>query len=146
MHTTHAVAVPWEKDNYLDLYNEINGMIGFRRVTICRFFVTPPKRRLGVHVDKDLSDKSYALNIPILVDNKNHNMKWYSYNDEVTYSHDEMYNNSVTPKFTEKLVLEETQTIIEPTFVKVGIFHEVNNFSDKPRIMLSIRFTDSFIR
>lgn len=141
---TNAVKVNWTAENFLELYDEINQLINPRKVMICRFFITPPFKNLEVHVDKDINIKAYALNIPIVCGEDNHFMNWYSYNGELSYNQTQMYNKSVHPREPEKLILEESLTIKKPTFVKVGIFHSVKNNSSVPRIILSIRFTDSF--
>lgn len=142
--TTGAVKIDWTQENFLELYDEINDLAHPRKVIISRFFITPGNGKLGVHVDKDLNINAYALNIPILADTENHVMNWFSYAGDLEYKETKTYNKSVSPAQPEKLVLQASLTITEPAFVQVGIFHNVKNNSSIPRIMLSIRFTDSF--
>ena len=142
---TGAVEIPWKEENYLELYHEVNELMKPQRVIRCRFFVTAPFLKLGMHVDYNLSKNAYALNIPILVDTKDHFMNWYEYNGEVKITHTATYNKSISPAEPDKVILKKTLTMLDPAFVQVGIFHEVLNKSPLPRTMLSIRFSDSFI-
>lgn len=141
---TSAVKLDWTEENFLELYTEINQFVFPRKVMISRVFITKPHGSLGVHVDKDLNPNAYALNVPILFDTKNHLMNWFNYDGPLEYKQTETYNRSVSPADPQKLILKESLTITEPTFVQVGIFHNVENNSSIPRIILSIRFTDSF--
>jgi hypothetical protein len=142
---TGAVEIPWSEENYLELYHEVNELMKPRRVIKCRFFITAPHSKLGMHVDVDLNKNAYALNIPIFVDTKDHFMNWYEYDGDIKHAQTATYNKSVSPAEPEKAVLKKSLTMVEPTFVQVGIFHGVLNKSSLPRVILSIRFSDSFI-
>jgi hypothetical protein len=143
---TGAVEIQWSEENCLELYHEVNELMKPRRIIKCRFFITAPYSKLGMHVDLDLNKNFYALNIPILVDTKDHFMNWYGYDGEIQYTQTATYNKSVSPLEPSKAVLKKSLTLVEPAFTQVGIFHDVLNKSPLPRIILSIRFSDSFIR
>lgn len=142
-----AVLLKWSKENFLDLYDEINSLIkplGIH-VTVSRFFVTPPNGRIGVHVDShEINPGAYALNIPILIDTKDHIMNWFDYDGEVFSKVTPTYNKAIAPLNPEKLQLSASHLLIGPAYVQVGVFHEVVNTSSIPRIVLSIRFSNSF--
>ena len=142
-----AVLLPWTQENFLDLYDEINSLVNPKgcHVTVSRFFITPPNGSIGVHVDShELNPNAYALNIPILVDSKDHVMNWFDYDGEIFSKVTPTYNKAIAPLTPEKLQLVKSYLLIEPSYVQVGIFHEVLNTSDLPRIVLSIRFSNSF--
>lgn len=142
-----AVLLPWSKENFLDLHDEINLLTIPKEihVTICRFFITPPGGSIGVHVDSHaLNPNAYALNIPILVDSKDHVMNWFDYDGEIFSKVTPTYNKSIAPLSPEKLQLSASHLLTDPAYVQVGVFHEVINRSTMPRIILSLRFSDSF--
>lgn len=145
--TLSAVLLPWTRENFLDLYDEINSLVNPKglRVTVSRFFITPPNGSISVHVDShEMNPNAYALNIPILVDSKDHVMNWFDYDGEVFSKVTSTYNKAVAPLTPEKLQLVKSYLLVSPTYVQVGVFHEVLNASSLPRIVLSIRFSNSF--
>lgn len=142
-----AVLLPWTRENFLDLYDEINSLVKPKglHVTVSRFFITPASGSIGVHVDShELNPNAYALNIPILVDSKDHVMNWFDYDGEIFSKVTTTYNKAIAPLTPEKLRLVKSHLLIAPTYVQVGVFHEVLNTSSLPRIVLSIRFSNSF--
>lgn len=143
--TTGAVEIPWSEENYLQLYHEVNELVKPRRVIKCRFFITAPHSKLDMHVDFNLSKNAYALNVPILVDTKDHFMNWYEYNGRIKTTQTVTYNKSINPAEPAEAILKKSLLLVEPAFVQVGIFHSVLNRSLLPRVVLSIRFSDSFI-
>lgn len=142
---TGAVEILWSEENYLELYHEVNELVKPRRVIKCRFFITAPYSKLGMHVDFNLSKNAYALNVPIFVDTKDHFMNWYEYNGEIKTTQTATYNKSISPAEPDKAVLKKSLLLVEPAFVQIGIIHSVLNKSLLPRVILSIRFSDSFI-
>jgi hypothetical protein len=71
-------------------------------------------------------------------------MNWYTYNGSLATDQSPVYQNSLNPAEPEKLVLADKLTLTSPHYVKVGVFHGVHNYVNHNRIVLSIRFTDSF--
>ena len=113
-------------------------------VATSRFFYTPPNSELEPHVDgKIITEKYWALNIPISVDIENHYQEWFSYDGELLVDSNQIYANSIKPKDPENLMLVDSLMLLTPHFVKVGTFHKVINNSSKGRFVLSIRFTSS---
>jgi hypothetical protein len=139
--------IPWTKENFPGIFDEVNAIGSARgqRVARCRFFVTPKNFKLNVHTDGHLMDiDAYALNIPIVFAEDNHFMNWFTYDGELKTETSDTYANSISPAKPEELVLAAKLTLTTPHYVKIGIFHSVDNPVDKERIILSIRFTDSF--
>jgi len=142
-----AVTIVWTRENYLDLFDEINEIADEMKTSIMvsKFFITPEHDNLGVHVDSTkVSHKNWALNIPVLSHEDGHSMTWYDYHDEFKKVSDS-YNKSLQPKYVEKLVPLSTLMMEEPHYVKIGIFHGIKNPTPTPRIMLTIRFRNSFV-
>ena len=138
--------VDWTKENFSSIYDPIQLLANKFNVSVTtsRFFYTPPHVELEPHIDGNvITEKYWALNIPISVDNSNHYQEWFSYNGEILIDSNQVYANSIKPKEPEKLVSIDKLLLLAPHFVKVGTFHKVVNNSDKGRFVLSIRFTSS---
>ena len=142
-----TAVIPWTKENFPGIFDEVNalGNAHGQKVARCRFFVTPKNFKLNVHTDGHIIDiDAYALNIPIVFAEDNHFMNWYMYDGELTNASSETYANSIFPTNPEELVVAATLTLTTPHYVKIGVFHDVGNLADTERVILSIRFTDSF--
>lgn len=143
-----AVNVIWSRENFLELHDELINIADDMHSTIiiAKFFITPPYSQLGVHVDNTtISNKPWALNIPILTHSDNHFMTWYDYTGEIDQLSNAAYYNSIQPKEVNKLILQEKLILNDPHYVKIGMFHGVKNPTPTPRIVLTIRFSNSFI-
>jgi len=141
-----AITVAWTKENFLDLYDEVSEIAKSMstKILIAKFFITPAHSFLGVHVDSNyMSNKNWALNIPILTHPDNHYMTWYDYQGEFDHVTNE-YSRSLFPKNFEKLVPLDYLVLSSPHYVKIGIFHGIDNPTPTPRIVLTIRFINSF--
>jgi hypothetical protein len=137
----------WNKENFLGIFEEIDNAAKERNVTVTRtrFFITPKGQSLGVHTDGlKLDDYAYALNIPIIFGDTDHWMNWFRYTGEVGVEESSTYSNAIRPKDPSKLTIADRLTMLTPHYVKIGVFHSVNNFSDRERIILSIRFSDYY--
>lgn len=135
--------IDWTRENFLSLYDKIEELFIGRdeSVATARLFYTPPHAELETHVDGDfIAEKYWALNIPIWVDSENHYQEWFSYNGELYKDVNNVYASSIKPKNPEKLVSVDRLVLLNPHFVKVGIFHKVVNNSSQGRLVLSIRF------
>jgi len=139
--------IPWSSENFPELFDEVesNALARGTKVMRCRFFVTPRQRQLLPHTDgRFLDEDAYALNIPILYADEGHYMNWYNYNGILTKDRTSVYQNSLTPADPKKLTLVDRLTLTSPHYVKIGIFHGVHNYVNSNRIVLSIRFANSF--
>jgi hypothetical protein len=79
-----------------------------------------------------------ALNLPIL-NCDNGPMHWYNGNFFLTKSPSKTIKY-LKINWTSKPTLAATKIINSPTLVKINIPHHIENKSDSPRLMLSIRF------
>lgn len=138
--------VEWRAENFGLLYGPIQALADQYGVSVVtsRFFYTPPYAELEPHIDGNvITEKYWALNIPISVDSENHYQEWFSYDGEVLIDSNQIYANSIKPKEPENLMLVDSLLLLTPHFVKVGTFHKVINNSSKGRFVLSIRFSSS---
>ena len=134
----------WNRNNFLDLYDHIEEKVCktfSSSVAIARLFLTPPKAILSVHIDGNVYNYNrWALNIPKSVPLENHSQIWYRYNGQITPQFDEKYTDYCKPLNPELLVENERLLLNIPYFVKIGIFHAVENISEANRFILSLRF------
>lgn len=84
-----------------------------------------------------------ALNLPILNCEKG-SMFWYSGNFSLSKSPFKTIKY-LKIDWQEEPTLAATKIINKPTFVKIDIPHHIENRSDQPRLMLSIRFTNDIL-
>ncbi|CAB4241900.1 hypothetical protein UFOVP71_438 [uncultured Caudovirales phage] len=106
-------------------------------------FINRPQFKQDMHIDGYTIDRANtsntALNLPILNCDTGP-MFWYD--GEYTLS----MNTSVTIKYL-KITWQSGPTLAaealinKPTIVRVNIPHHIENRSDNPRLMLSVRFT-----
>lgn len=108
-------------------------------------FYSPPNDDRGLHIDyfKDwINYPTWALNVPIL-NGELCEMQWYGgdYDKKIDAPAGGSTSYHLTWKSPPELL--ETAMIDVPTAVYVDIPHTVINRSDKPRVVLSIRFRPS---
>jgi len=135
--------VPWTQDNFPVLFDELAKLN--KKVITARFFIMEPGAVLRTHVDTvGISRNPYALNIPILVESSNQPMQWFWYDGEYVQGNSDAYGIGGFPADESKLTLRSTLQLTTPHYVKIAIYHRVSNFATTNRIILSIRFDDSF--
>lgn len=100
-----------------------------------------------LHVDgfdpERINASNTALNLPIL-NCENGPMYWYDGDFVLTKSPFKTIKYLKINWQTEP-TLAATKIINKPTFVKIDIPHHIENRSDSPRLMLSIRFTKDIL-
>jgi hypothetical protein len=105
-------------------------------------FISAPKFVQDMHVDgftiERINASNSALNLPILNCNEGP-MYWYSGEYYLTKS--KMNNlKYLQINWTTEPSLACRKVITKPTLVKINVPHHIENLSDSPRLMLSIRF------
>lgn len=106
-------------------------------------FGNDPNRTYGIHIDGYSLDRknasNYAINIPIQNCEKGY-MNWYTgdYNLTETKTNEGLALLKINWK-GDPIVVERTIVDV-PTIVQVNIPHNVENQTDKRRLMLSLRF------
>ena len=110
-------------------------------------FINTPRFVQDLHVDgfdiKRTNASNTALNLPILNCDTGP-MKWYSGEFYLTKS---PYKTIKYLKinWTSEPTLAVTKIINKPTLVKINIPHHIENQSDQPRLMLSVRFNPDIL-
>lgn len=134
----------WSYDNFVELYSVINAWCNNINTTVrlSRLFFTPPYSNLSIHADgKKLTDKYWALNIPISCDmHETHWQIWYNNNTAIQPITDQRYTDYMVPLAPAKLIEVDRVCINQPYLVKVSRFHSIENNTKHPRLVLTIRF------
>lgn len=106
-------------------------------------FGNDPGAVMGIHIDGYSMDRknasNFAINIPILNCEQGY-MNWYSGAYELTETKTKEGLKHLKINWKEEPVIAERAIIDSPTIVRVNIPHNVENLSDKRRLMLSIRY------
>ena len=106
-------------------------------------FINEPWFKQDMHVDGSTLNRANtsdtALNIPILNCNTAP-MMWYSGDFYLTLAQYKTLK-FLEINWTSEYKLAATKIINRPTIVKINVPHHIENHSDAPRLMLSVRFT-----
>ena len=110
-------------------------------------FINEPNFVQDLHVDgfdpERINASNTALNLPIL-NCDNGPMYWYDGDFVLTKSPFKTIKY-LKINWQDEPTLAATKIINKPTFVKIDIPHHIENNSDSPRLMLSIRFTKDIL-
>ena len=108
---------------------------------IGRVFVTAANSNLPIHLDgNDVVKKDLALNWP-LWNSSQGVMSWYKViNDNQLMASNSYYSTHIPIYQKEDCELVDSLIMTEPTWVKIGVPHDVVNQSDVNRIIISFRF------
>jgi len=106
-------------------------------------FINEPWFKQGMHIDGFTLNRANAsdtaLNLPIL-NCDTAPMMWYSGDFYLTSSQGDTIKY-LKINWTSEHNVAATKIINRPTIVKINVPHHIENHSDAPRLMLSIRFT-----
>ena len=110
-------------------------------------FINEPNFVQDLHVDgfdpERINASNTALNLPIL-NCDNGPMYWYDGDFVLTKSPFKTIKY-LKINWQDEPTLAATKIINKPTFVKINIPHHIENRSNSPRLMLSIRFTKDIL-
>lgn len=110
-------------------------------------FINEPNFVQDLHVDgfdpERINASNTALNLPIL-NCENGPMYWYDGDFVLTKSPFKTIKY-LKINWQDEPTLAATKIINKPTFVKINIPHHIENRSNSPRLMLSIRFTKDIL-
>ena len=109
-------------------------------VDVIRFFVTAPNSSIPIHKDgSDDNPKFLALNLPIL-NCANSSMKWWSNVELSDIKTTTEYAKNIKIFDGENKQVSYQLELTNPHLVMIGIPHNVENYNNAVRIILSIRF------
>lgn len=137
-----------EEKTWLDenLAPEVSQILGKEvHVILGMVVVSPPNDTAVIHVDGNViprvpDDPNWALNIPL------HNceegkMTWYGGDYKLFSQESKEGLKWIGIIFNETPVPQAMKVINEPTLIRIDVPHNVENYSDSPRLMLTVRFT-----
>jgi len=112
------------------------------KFNIGRAFVTIANSSIPIHLDGTLKmKKHFALNWPVFNTNDS-TMNWYDpiNRDEIVVLKNENYSSEIPIYNKDNCRLLESFVLSRPTMVKVDTPHDVINYSNMNRVILSFRF------
>lgn len=134
--------VDWNLENFASLYEFLRPKLKKKYLFIkrARFFITPPGFFMYPHIDGyEPTGEIYALNIPIIIPDRDHYHIWYENYNELIKINSSTYNDCLISSAGENLKIKDRLKLESPHFVQIGNLHSVINMSDSPRVVLSLR-------
>lgn len=127
---------------------DVSSVLGLDvKVKTAIMFINEPHFVQDLHVDgfdpARINASNTALNLPIL-NCENGPMYWYAGQFFLTRSPFKTIKY-LKINWKDTPTLAATKIIDKPTFVKIDVPHHIENLSDSPRLMLSIRFTQDIL-
>jgi len=109
-------------------------------VRLYRYYVTPPRSSLAIHIDGTEPTVPFALNIPVLGTENTLHSFYEADEDNMEYKTGEGYLAARQPKDRSKLKLVSQLEITRPYITNNSVFHGVTNDTDHHRIMFTVRW------
>lgn len=108
---------------------------------LLRFYITPPRSNLGVHIDgRKIMPSPFGLNIPVIGCENTHHIFYFCDSDNIIDENDKRYLDGAVPKDLTLLKEMERREITSPCFVRNDIMHSVENNQDTWRVMFTVRW------
>ena len=144
-HSNVSKSFPWNSFTFPKLFEAVRDCVPdiSLKLEACRLFLTPPKRVLQCHIDGSAINKNYwALNIPIIIPEKDHYQEWLEYSGAIADNQDATYDAYIKPAETDKKFFKiiDRVTVDRPYLVRIGTWHRVVNNTTQYRLILSLRF------
>lgn len=109
-------------------------------VRIYRYYITPPKQSLAIHIDGTDPSVPFALNIPVTgTIGTKHNF-YETSEDNIIKKTGPGYLAALQPKDKSKLKLVSELELVTPHVTNNSVFHGVINDTDQYRIMFTVRW------
>lgn len=100
----------------------------------------PPKTRASIHTDYRADDRQLALNISLINCQHSITEMWECRGEpEVTYTPSGVPYNSFSPNVCRRIA---DFRLVKPVLFNTKVPHSVYNYSDQPRIAISLRFVE----
>jgi hypothetical protein len=123
-----------------------------QQVTSIKFYLSPPGKGTSHHIDGGEIRHPFGLTLPLL-NTKGTFFNWYKedktnfikrvLNDSPLPDHFICNKNEVyVPDNIDNLELLNSLEILEPTFIRSDLMHNVSNFTDKPRLVVILRWVN----
>jgi hypothetical protein len=110
-------------------------------IRLFRFYVTPPGKRLGAHVDGAGSTTvPFGINIPVANTKDTYHIFYDCAKDNLLDKYPSGGLGIKLPKNFKEMVELERLELLKPCFTNNSIMHSVENKSDKHRVMFTVRW------
>ena len=110
---------------------------------LLRFYVTPPRQNLGVHVDGGTAGYPtvpFGLNIPVISVPNSFQIFYECPEDNIYGGKPTGYNESLHPIDLKRLIPIDRVEITTPCFTNNSVMHSVENNTDNYRVMFVMRW------
>lgn len=109
-------------------------------VRLYRYYVTPPKSKLSIHIDGTNPTVPFALNIPVTGTHRTLHTFYETSPDNIHYKTGQGYLGAMAPKDSEKLKKLADLEITQPYITNNSVLHGVTNDTDNYRVMFTVRW------
>lgn len=110
-------------------------------IRLFRFYVTPPGKRLGAHIDGNAAATvPFGMNIPVAHTADTYHIFYGCTRDNLLDQYPKGGLGVRHPKNFKEMIELERLEIVKPCFTNNSVMHSVENHSDKHRIMFTVRW------
>lgn len=109
-------------------------------VRLYRYYVTPPRNRLAVHIDGMSPTVPFALNIPVAGTKNTQHAFYETSQDNIERKTGQGYLGAIQPIDQSKLVKITDLEILTPHVTNNSVLHGVTNDTDEHRVMFTVRW------
>jgi hypothetical protein len=109
-------------------------------VRMYRYYITPPKSKLAVHIDGVNPTVPFAVNIPLAGTKNTFHSYYETTADNITYKTGPGYLGAAQPIDYSKLKKIVDLEIVTPHITNNSVLHGVTNDTDQHRVMFTIRW------
>lgn len=110
-------------------------------IRLFRFYITPPGKRLGAHVDGNQSATvPFGINIPIANTKDTYHIFYKCNEANLLDQYSKGYLGGKRPKNSKEMVEIERLEILKPCFTNNSVMHSVENKNSKHRVMFTVRW------
>lgn len=109
-------------------------------VRLYRYYVTPPRSKLPIHIDGSAVTVPFALNIPLSGTKNTYHSYYETSKDNIGFKTGEGYLGAMQPIDQSKLTKIADLEILRPHVTNNSILHGVSNNSEQHRVMFTVRW------
>lgn len=109
-------------------------------VRIYRYYVTPPRQSLGIHIDGADPTVPFGINIPVTGTKNTYHSYYETDPDNLEVRVPDGYLGGTHPIDISKLTMTHELEIMRPYVINNEVLHGVRNDSDDYRVMFTVRW------
>jgi hypothetical protein len=109
---------------------------------LLRYYITPPGKSLGAHIDGggQFPTVPFGINIPVTGTQNTYHTFYQCNNSNIRSDIPENYLGGLHPKDYQSIQEIKKLEILQPCFTNNSVMHGVTNLSNKYRVMFTIRW------